>query len=112
MGGVLPNIALWEGCPEGQSITRCPGARFSSFGFALCQRTPATLVTGFLAFRHGRRTPLLGPPVVPFYPFLGEGSPAKTEKKGTLILTSPSLRLVTMAALAPPVVPAFSPPFL
>ena len=33
---------------------------------------------------------LLGPPVVPFYPFLGEGSPTKIDyrKKGTLILTS------------------------
>ena len=33
---------------------------------------------------------LLGPPVVPIYPFLGEGSPLKktTEKMGTLILTS------------------------
>ena len=33
---------------------------------------------------------ILGPPVVPFYPFLGEGSPAKIDyrKKGTLILTS------------------------
>ena len=32
----------------------------------------------------------LGPPVVPFYPFLGEGSPTKTDygKKGTLILTT------------------------
>ena len=33
---------------------------------------------------------LLGPPVVPFYPFLGEGSPTKIDyrKVGTLILTS------------------------
>ena len=33
---------------------------------------------------------MLGPPVVPFYPFLGEGPLLKktTEKKGTLILTS------------------------
>ena len=33
---------------------------------------------------------LLGPPVVPCYPFLGEGSPTKIDyrKKGTLILTS------------------------
>ena len=32
----------------------------------------------------------LGPPVVPLYPFFGEGSPAKIDyrKKGTLILTS------------------------
>ena len=32
----------------------------------------------------------LGPPVVPFYPFLGEGSPTKIDcrRKGTLILTS------------------------
>ena len=32
----------------------------------------------------------LGPPVVPFYPFLGEGSPTKIDyrKEGTLILTS------------------------
>ena len=32
----------------------------------------------------------LGPPVVPFYSFLGEGSPSKTDyrQKGTLILTS------------------------
>ena len=32
----------------------------------------------------------LGPPVVPFYPFLGEGSPTKIDyrKKVTLILTS------------------------
>ena len=32
----------------------------------------------------------LGPPVVPFCPFLGEGSPSKIDyrKKGTLILTS------------------------
>ena len=31
-----------------------------------------------------------GPPVVPFYPFLEEGSPTKTDyrQKGTLILTS------------------------
>ena len=35
--------------------------------------------------------PSLGPPVVPFYPFLGEGSPTKIDcrrKKGTLILTT------------------------
>ena len=33
---------------------------------------------------------MLGPPVVPFPPSLGEGSPTKTDyrKKGTLILTS------------------------
>ena len=34
---------------------------------------------------------LLGPPVVPCYPFLGEGSPTKIDyrkKVGTLILTS------------------------
>ena len=33
---------------------------------------------------------LLGPPVVPFYPFLGEGSPTKINYRiqGTLILTS------------------------
>ena len=32
----------------------------------------------------------LGPPVVPFYPFLGESSPTKIDyrKKGALILTS------------------------
>ena len=32
----------------------------------------------------------LGPPAVPFYPFLGEGYPTKIDyiKKGTLILTS------------------------
>ena len=32
----------------------------------------------------------LGSPVVPFYPFLGEGSPTKVDyrKKGTLIVTS------------------------
>ena len=32
----------------------------------------------------------LGPPVVPFEPFLGEGSPTKIEdrKKGALVLTS------------------------
>ena len=32
----------------------------------------------------------LGPPVVPFYPFWGEGSPIKVDyrQKGTLILTS------------------------
>ena len=32
---------------------------------------------------------LLGPPVVPIYPFLGEGSPTKIDyrKKGTLLLT-------------------------
>ena len=32
----------------------------------------------------------LGPPEVPFYPFLGEGSPTNIDyrKKGTLILTS------------------------
>ena len=32
----------------------------------------------------------LGPPVVPFYPFWGEGSPTKIDysKKGTLIRTS------------------------
>ena len=36
------------------------------------------------------RVPLLGPPVVPFYPFFGEGSPTKIDysKKGTLIPTS------------------------
>ena len=36
----------------------------------------------------------LGPPVVPFYPFLGEGSPTKTDyrKKGTLIPTSKNWR--------------------
>ena len=34
--------------------------------------------------------PPLGPPVVAFYPFLGEGSPTKLDyrKRGTLILTS------------------------
>ena len=33
---------------------------------------------------------ILGPPVVPLYPCLGEGSPTKIDyrKKGTLILTS------------------------
>ena len=34
---------------------------------------------------------LLGPPVVPFYPFLGEGSPTKIDYRktvGTLMLTS------------------------
>ena len=31
---------------------------------------------------------ILGSPVEPFYPFLGEGSPTKTRKKGTLIRTS------------------------
>ena len=33
---------------------------------------------------------ILGPPVVPFYPFLGEGSPTQIDyiTKGTLILTS------------------------
>ena len=37
-----------------------------------------------------RATDSLGPPVVPFYVFFGEGSPAKIDyiKKGTLILTS------------------------
>ena len=32
----------------------------------------------------------LGPPVVPFYPFFGEGSPTKIDhrKRGTLILTT------------------------
>ena len=36
------------------------------------------------------RVCLLGPPVVPFYPFLGEGSPTKIDhrKTGTLIPTS------------------------
>ena len=38
----------------------------------------------------GTEDTLLGPPVVPFYPFLGEGYPTKIDygKKGTLILTS------------------------
>ena len=39
----------------------------------------------------GRVKKRLGPPVVPFYPFLGEGSPTKLDyrkKVGTLILTS------------------------
>ena len=36
------------------------------------------------------KLPSLGPPVVPFCRFLGEGSPTKIDgrKKGTLILTS------------------------
>ena len=37
------------------------------------------------------RVELLGPPLVPFYPFLGEGSPSKIDyrkKVGTLSLTS------------------------
>ena len=38
----------------------------------------------------GNSNDFLGPSVVPFYPFLGEGSPTKIDhrKKGTLILTS------------------------
>ena len=45
---------------------------------------------------------LLGPPVVPFYPFWGEGSPTKIDyrKKGTLILTSLE-DLVFVAKLGP-----------
>ena len=41
----------------------------------------------------------LDPPVVLFYPFLGVGSPTKTDhrKKGTLILTSLLEDLVTHA---------------
>ena len=37
-----------------------------------------------------KQFPQLGPPVVPFYPFLGEGSPTNTDyrKKAALILTS------------------------
>ena len=37
----------------------------------------------------GRTSEWIGPPVMPFYPFLGEGSPTKIDyrKKGTLILT-------------------------
>ena len=37
-----------------------------------------------------KATTLLGPPVVPFYPFFGEGVSTKIDyrKKGTLILTS------------------------
>ena len=39
---------------------------------------------------------ILGPPVVPFCPFWGEGSPTKIDcrKKGTLIPTSPLSDLV------------------
>ena len=40
----------------------------------------------------------LGPPIVPFYPFLGEGSPTKTNyrKKATLIQTSVLEELVVV----------------
>ena len=42
----------------------------------------------------------LGPPVVPFYPFFGEGSPTKIEKQtqATLILTSLLEDLVVVVA--------------
>ena len=40
----------------------------------------------------------LGPPVVPFYPFLGEGPPTKNRRKGTLILTSLPEDLVLIRA--------------
>ena len=41
----------------------------------------------------------LGPPVVPFYPFFGEGSPTKIDyrKKGSLILSSLLEDLATVA---------------
>ena len=44
---------------------------------------------------------LLGPPVVPFYPFCGEGSPTKIDyrKKGALILTSLPEDLVLFVCL-------------
>ena len=46
-------------------------------------------------------SPILGPPVVSFYPFLGEGSPAKIDyrKKGTRLLTSLLQNLVYEGAL-------------
>ena len=47
-------------------------------------------------------TLFLGPPVVPFYPFLREGSPTKIDyrKMGTLILTSLLEDLVLLRCLA------------
>ena len=58
------------------------------------QHPPHSLLL-FLGEPHAKMTwfclvSLLGPPVVPFCPFLGEGSPTKIDyrKKGTLILTS------------------------
>ena len=44
-----------------------------------------TVFTGERLIQDG----FLGPPVVPFHPFLGEGSPTKIDyRKSTLILTS------------------------
>ena len=50
---------------------------------------PLSRVPSFVFWPHGTFQQL-GPPVVPFYPFLGEGSPTKIDyrRKGTLILTS------------------------
>ena len=69
-----------------------PGAKISSD----CRLGPdhaETLVFGMnlaVATRSPLPRAMLGPPVVPFDPFLGEGSPTKNglQKEGTLVLSS------------------------
>ena len=62
------------------------------------------------SFRHLAN---LGPPVVPFYSFFGEGSPTKIDyrRKGTLILTPPCVEISAAATWIPsmPGVPGVAP---
>ena len=63
---------------------RCLGKARSEvdgvYGFVVCVLGEPSVLVGFR----------LGPPLLPFYPFVGEGSPTKIDyrKKGTLMLTS------------------------
>ena len=72
--------------------TRPGGVRpLSQEGLQLMDFPPPSWTTPLSPFLFGGRLRLnLGPPVVPFYPFWGEGSPTKIDyrKKGTLILSS------------------------
>ena len=56
---------------------------------SICAK-PAQAMKALLKPMHSKKGSLLGPPVVPFKPFLVEGSPTQIDyrKKGTLILTS------------------------
>ena len=74
---------------KGQHMRQPPCFLVSSC--VLIQATHASSTSVCILFNFfWRGLPLLGPPVVPLYPFLGEGSPTKRDyrKKGTLILTS------------------------
>ena len=72
--------------PVAQHLISCAGIEWLSLGhFSISARHDSRA-----AGTAESASPLLGPPVVAFFPFLGEGSPTKIDyrKNGTLILTS------------------------